>query len=90
MPGWTIRLPSILAKGFLIFADMSTLQNYSYCSQDKGLVDGKNLPSRGAQWLLQKIIFIFPSGIVINHYTKISVASTSAISLILYTAQNKN
>lgn len=54
MPGWTIRPPSILAKGFLIFADMSTLQNYSYCSQDKGLVDGKNLPSRGAQWLLQK------------------------------------
>lgn len=60
--------------------------------QGKGLVDGKNLPSRGSQWLLQKInlIFIFPSGIVTNHNTKISVASTSAISLVLYTAQNKN
>lgn len=48
MPGWTIRPPGILAKGFFIRAGMSTLQNYSCCSS-KGVVDVKKKKKKTCQ-----------------------------------------
>lgn len=80
MPGWTIRPPGILAKGFFICAGMSTLQNYSCCSS-KGVVDVKKpakLKISVVEKQNKKLIFYFY--IRDRHNTKTSAPSSSEIS----------